>query len=303
MTKLLLGAFLVFAAWAGDVDTAPLLPYKAVADWAKLPPGWNFGETSGVDVAPDGSIWVFNRGLHPVMQFAPDGRMLQAWNEVPVTSSHGLRVDPQGNVWLVDVAGHTVSKYTPNGRVLMVITQPGKSPGDNDSKYAFNRPTSLAFSPAGGFYVTDGYVNSRVIQYSSEGDYIRHWGTKGKGDGQFDLVHDVVLDKQGRLYVADRNNSRVQIFTPDGKFLGKWEHVGQPWGLAYVAADDAIFLCDGLNNRIVKVSTDGKVLGRLSGFGKVTGRLDFPHHMAVAPDGSIYVAEIKNWRVQKFVRE
>lgn len=304
MAKLVLGALLLaISCFAADVETAPLLPYHVVADWAKLPPGWNLGETSGVSVAPDSTIWVFNRGAHPVLQFSADGRLLQAWNDVPVTTSHGLRVDAQGNVWLVDVKGHAVMKFTPQGRLLMVITQAGKRPGDNDSKYAFNEPTSLAFAPGGGFYVTDGYVNARVIQYSSEGEYIRHWGKKGKADGEFDLVHDVVLDKRGRLYVADRNNSRVQIFDGDGKFLAKWDHVGQPWGLAYVEAEDAIYLCDGLNNRIVKVSADGKIIGRLSGFGKVPGKLDFPHHMAIAPDGSIYVAEIKNWRVQKFVRE
>lgn len=303
MKSLLLGILLAIAGWAADVDSAPLLPYRVVADWAKLPPGWNFGETSGVSVAPDGTIWVFNRGAHPVLAFAADGRLLQAWNEVPVTTAHGIRVDPQGNVWLVDVKGHAVMEFTPQGRLLMVITNAGKRPGDNDSHYAFNEPTSIAFSPGGGFYVSDGYVNARVVQYGAGGEYIRHWGRKGKADSEFDLVHDVVLDRRGRLYVADRNNSRVQIFDGNGKFLAKWDHVGQPWGLAYNEAEDAIYLCDGLNNRIVKVSTDGRVLGRLSSFGKAPGKLDFPHHIAVGPDGSIYVAEIKNWRVQKFARE
>ena len=303
MKKLVLGALFVFCSLAADIDTAPLLPYQAVPDWPKLPAGWNFGETSGVDVAPDGSIWVFNRGPHPVMQFSPDGRMLQAWSEVPITSSHGLRVDKDSNVWLIDVKGHAVMKFTSAGKLLMVITQAGKRPGDNDSQYSFNEPTSVAFRPDGGFYVTDGYINARVIQYTKDGEYVRHWGQKGKGDGEFDLVHDAVLDKTGRIYVADRNNSRLQIFNADGKFLTKWTNVGTPWGLAYVAAEEAIYMCDGVNNRILKVSTDGKILGRLSGFGKVPGKLDFPHHMAVGPDGSIYVAEIKNWRVQKFARQ
>jgi DNA-binding beta-propeller fold protein YncE len=302
LSSLLAPGLLIPGLRAADLSSAPKLPHKLVQGWAKLPDGWNFGETSGVDVDKDGNVWVFNRGPHPVIQFDKSGRMLQAWEEVPVTTSHGLRVDPDGNVWLVDVKGHAVMKFSRDGRLQMVITNAGKRPGDNGSRYAFNEPTSVAFRPNGDFLVSDGYVNARVIQFTKAGEYVRHWGKKGTGDGEFDLVHDVVLDSRGRVYVADRNNARIQVFDADGRFLAKWTHAGAPWGLAYAAGENALYMCDGEANRVVKLNLDGQVLGVLGGFGKAPGLFDFAHHMAVDSEGSIYVAEIKNWRVQKFAK-
>jgi len=126
----------------------------------------------------------------------------------------------------------------------------GGAAGDNNTKDGFNRPTNLIFAPNGDFFVSDGYVNSRVVKYNKDGEYLTHWGKKGTGDGEFDLVHDVALDSDGRLYVADRTNQRVQIFDKNGKFLGKWTDAGAPWGLYYVKRDNAIYMCDGVNNRI-----------------------------------------------------
>lgn len=303
MIRLILAGLVVFCAFGADINSAPALPHKLVRDWAKLPAGWNFGECAGVDVAKDGSVWVFNRGPHPVIQFDKSGKMLQAWTEVPVVRPHGIGVDPSGDVWLVDQAGHSVMKFSPQGKLQLVIAQPGRRPGENnDAKYGFNEPTGIAFTPKGDFFVSDGYVNSRVIHFDSQGEYLGHWGKKGTSDGEFNLVHDVTLDNKGRVYVADRANSRVQVFDGDGKFVAKWTDAGQPWGLHYAAAEDCIYMCDGLNNRIVKLSTKGEILGTLASFGKAPGKLDFAHHISVDADGSIYVVEIKNWRVQKFAR-
>ena len=143
-------------------------------------------------------------------------------------------------------------------------------------------------------------MNSRVVKFGPNGQYLTHWGKKGTGDGEFNLVHDVVLDKAGRVYVADRTNERVQIFDGNGKFLGKWTNIGAPWGLDYVAREDAIYMCDGKNNRIVKLNLEGQILGTLGSFGKLPGELDYAHSIAVDSSGAIYVVEIKNWRVQKF---
>jgi tripartite motif-containing protein 71 len=145
-------------------------------------------------------------------------------------------------------------------------------------------------------------VNSRVIKFNKDGEYLTHWGHKGTGDGEFDLVHDVALDSQGRVYVGDRSNKRVQIFDQAGKFLGKWTDVGSPFGLYYVRSENALYLCDGANNRIVKLNLDGQVVGVLSSYGKTPGKLDVAHYLAVDSTGAIYVAEIKNWRVQKFAK-
>ena len=162
----------------------------------------------------------------------------------------------------------------------------------------------MAFRPNGNFYVSDGYVNSRVIEFNSQGEYVRHWGRKGTGDGEFDLVHDVVLDSKQRVYVADRRNERIQIFDESGKFLGKWTGIGAPWGLTYVAKEEAIYMCDGKYNRILKLNLEGQVLGVLSSWGKAPGKIDFAHSIAADPsDGSLYTVEIKNWRVQKWVHQ
>lgn len=285
-----------------ELKSGPSLPYRVVMDWAQLPKGWNFGECSGVAIDRDDNVWVFNRGAHPVIEFNKSGQMLQSWTEVPVTTAHGLRVDRDGNIWTVDVAAHRVMKFTPGGHLLMIIGQVAGSPGTNDTKDGFNRPTNLAFAPNGDFFVSDGYVNSRVVRFNKDGQYITQWGQKGTGDGEFNLVHDITLDSQGRIYVADRNNQRVQVFDQNGKFLSKWTDVGAPWGLDYVARENAIYMCDGVNNRIVKLNLDGQILGVLSSYGKVQGKLDFPHSIAVDSEGAIYVAEIKNWRVQKFIK-
>jgi DNA-binding beta-propeller fold protein YncE len=302
--KIYLVALALFAAILalGQSATAPALPHHLVKDWAKLPEGWNFGECSGVALDKNDNVWVYNRGPHPVIEFDKNGRMLRAWNEVPVKSSHGIRVDASGNLWLIDVAGHKVLTMSPEGRVLMMIGGVGDAPGDNDSKEAFNRPTNIAFAPNGDFLVSDGYVNSRVAKFSAGGDYLTQWGHKGTGDGEFNLVHDIVLDSKGRVYVADRSNNRVQIFDLDGKFLGKWEKAGTPWGLDYVARENAIYMCDGVNDRVVKVNMEGQIIGTLGSHGKAPGKFDFPHSIAVDSTGAIYVAEIKNWRVQKFVQ-
>ncbi|MGH9719406.1 MAG: peptidyl-alpha-hydroxyglycine alpha-amidating lyase family protein [Bryobacteraceae bacterium] len=287
----------VSIAPAAELKSGPPLPHQLVKDWPKLPPGWNFGECSGVSVDKDDHVWVFNRGLHPVMEFDRDGKFIQGWPEVVVKSSHGIKVDDEGNVWGIDVKGHLVVKYTRQGRVQMVL---GRSPGNNDSKYEFNEPTGIAFTPGGEFYVSDGYVNSRVIKFNRDGEYLTHWGKKGAADGEFNLSHDVALDGRGRVYVADRTNERVQVFDANGKFLSKWTGLGAPWGLAYSRRDNSIFMADGLNNRVLKLNLDGQILGVLGSFGKAPGKFDFAHHIAVDSAGAVYVAEIKNWRVQKF---
>jgi DNA-binding beta-propeller fold protein YncE len=296
-------AALTIAASSGSAElkSGPLLPQKLVKNWAKLPPGWNFGECAGVSVDKDDNVWVYNRGKHPVIEFDKDGNVMQSWGEDIMTSPHGIKVDGEGNVWTVDRMGEVVFKLTPLGRVLMTIGRVGY-PLENDSKDGFHDPTAITFAPNGDMYISDGYVNSRVIKFNRYGDYLLHWGKKGTGDGEFNLPHDVALDTQGRVYVADRGNQRVQIFDGNGKFLGKWTDVGTPWGFHYAPRENVLYMCDASNSRVVKLSLDGQVLGVLGGPGRVQGKFGpaGPHHMAVDSTGAIYVVEIQNRWVQKF---
>jgi len=295
-----LAALWLVSPLSAQLKSGPPLPHKLVKDWAQLPKGWNFGECSGVAVDRQDNVWVFNRGAHPVIVFDKKGQMLQSWGDGLIKSSHGIRVDDEGNVWAVDVKGHVLLKFNPAGKLQMILGNRQGTAGTNDSKDAFNEPTGISFGKNGDLYIADGYLNSRVIQFNRDGEYLAHWGRKGKADGEFDLVHDVTVDARGRVYVADRTNQRVQIFDPTGKYLGKWTDLGAPWGLQYAERENAIYMCDGLNNRVVKLNLDGEILGVLGSYGKIQGKFDFAHNIAVDSEGSIYVAEIKNWRVQKF---
>ena len=289
------------------LEGGPELPYVVDPNWPRLPKGYNFGECSGVDIDKAGNVWVFNRGHWPVMQFDRAGNLLQAWSTdtCHFVSPHGIRVGPDGNLWLVDVNGHLVFKYSTDGRILMILGNRQGTPGNNESQDGFNRPTNVAFRSNGNIYISDGYVNSRVVEYTADGLYVGQWGKPGlDANGAFHLVHDVVVGEDGRVYVADRSNERVQVFDADGKFITKWTGIGAPWGLCYVAAEKAIYMCDGKYARIIKLSLDGKVLGTLGSYGRTQGKLDFVHSITVDPsDGSIYTVEIKNWRVQKWIRQ
>jgi DNA-binding beta-propeller fold protein YncE len=286
---------------ADDIKSGPPLPHRLVKNWAKLPPGWNFGECSSVSIDKDDNVWLYNRGKHPVIEFDSDGNVLQAWGEDIMAGPHGIKVDAEGHIWTVDRTGQVVFKLTPLGRVIMTIGRVGYPLG-NDSKDGFHDPTAIAFAPNGDMYISDGYVNSRVVKFNRNGDYVLHWGKKGTGDGEFDLPHDVALDSRGRVYVADRGNKRVQIFDGNGKFLGKWTDVGTPWGFHYVARENVLYMCDASNSRIVKLSLDGRILGVLGSFGRVQGKFGpaGPHHIAVDSSGAVYVAEIQNRWIQKF---
>lgn len=278
------------------------LPYRVVPGWARLPQGMTLGECSGVAVDAQDHVWIFNRGKSPVVELDRDGKFVQAWDGVRVGASHALRIAPDGTLWGVDVKQNQVVQYERNGRVRKVLGDPAGKPGDNESRAAFNQPTSIAFGANGSLFVTDGYVNSRVVQFDRSGKYVRQWGTKGAGDGQFDIVHDITIDARGLLYIADRNNQRIQIFNQQGKFLGKWTGLGAPWGLHYVKGEDSIYMCDGLNNRLLQLDAKGRVLGALGRTGAAPGQFDLAHYLAVDSTGAIYVAEIKNRRVQKFVK-
>ncbi len=274
----------------------PALPHKVDPDWPKLPAGWTFQETPGVAVDSREHVYVLHRGEHPIMEFDREGKFVRSWGDGVFLRAHGLKVDPEGNLWVVDDGGHTVMKMDAAGRVRMILGRKGQSGETHEN---FNRPTDVAFAPNGDFYVSDGYGNSRVVKFSKDGRFLKAWGKKGTAEGEFNTPHAVAVDRQGRVYVGDRENRRLQVFDAEGKFLAQWKHVGSPWGL-FLTADQSLYLCDGYANRVLKLSLDGNVLGTTAGPGKLAGQLDFAHHLAVGPSGSIYVAEIKNWRAQKF---
>lgn len=298
----------------GAQSGAPKMNLRPVAHWPQLPAAWNFRETPGIAVDARQHVFVIHRGEHPIMEFDPVGKFVRAFGDGLFDRSHSVRFDPQGNLWAVDDGSHVVMKFDAEGHVRMVFGRyrkagdsvPPPHPGPRGLRdtdvLLFNRPTDIAFAPNGDFYVTDGYGNSRVVKFSGSGRFLKTWGTKGRGKGQFDTPHSIAVDRQGRVYVADRENYRIQIFNPEGEFLQEWTHVGAPWGL-YLTPQQILYIVDGYNNRVLKLDLEGKILGTYGAPGRLSGEFSYVHNVSVGTDGAVYTAEILNWRPQKFLPE
>ncbi|MCL5745557.1 MAG: peptidyl-alpha-hydroxyglycine alpha-amidating lyase family protein [Acidobacteria bacterium] len=296
---------------AASLCAQPALQLKVVPGWFQLPAGWSFGEMAAVAVDARQHVFVVHRGAHPVIEFDEKGMFVRAFGEGLFDRAHSARFDPQGNLWIVDDAAHVVLRFDSQMHVNMVLgrhRKPGSSvpPAKQGPRGArdedilkFDRPTDVAFSTAGDIYVSDGYGNSRIVKFTKDGEFVRTWGTRGTGPGQFDTPHSVAVDRQGRVYVGDRENYRIQVFDANGEFLRQWTHVGSPWGL-YIAPDQSLYMCDGYNNRVLKLSLDGKVLGAYGTMGKLPGQFTYAHNLTVASDGAVYTAEVLNWRPQRF---
>lgn len=269
--------------------------YRPVAGWPQLPPAVELGPVSAVATDAKDRVYVAHRGRHPVLVFARDGTFLRSWGDDHIKTAHGLRVAPDGGVWVTDIGNHLVMKFDPDGKLLLALGEKGRA-GDKFGQ--FDRPTDVAVSPTGEFYVTDGYGNARVLKYDRTGKLLAQWGTKGTGESQFDLPHAVCLDAKGRVYVGDRENNRVQVFDAGGKFLAQWKQSGAPYGL--FLAGDRLFVADGRAGWVRVLGPDGKPGGRLGEKGTAAGQFQMPHMLCIDSHGDVYVAEVTNKRVQKF---
>src|SRR5262249_48160929 len=214
-----------------------------------------------------------------------------------VKTAHGLRVDRDDNVWITDISNHLVTKFDSKGKVLLTL---GKKDQPGDGPDQFNKPTDTAVAANGDIYVSDGYGNSRVVKFTKEGKYLKEWGKKGTGEAEFNLPHVVFLDTKGRVHVGDRENNRVQIFDPDGKYLGQWKESGAPYGLFLTTAGRAL-IADGRGSEVRVLDAQGKLLGRWGEKGKELGQFSAPHWVCADAQGAVYVAETGGNRVQKFV--
>lgn len=299
MRSVLLAACLVavppLAIQSADAPGATVPDYRLVAGWPALPKDVELGPVSAVATDAKDRVYVAHRGKNPILVFDRDGAFLRGWGHESIKTPHGLRVDHDGNLWLTDIGHHLVLKFDPDGRLLLTLGVKGE-PGTDVAH--FDRPTDVAVRKDGSFYVTDGYGNSRVMLFSKDGRLIRQWGTKGKGNSEFNLPHAVVLDDQGRVYVGDRENNRVQVFDGEGKFLAVWNASGAPYGL--FRHGDRTLVADGVANWVRILDADGKAIGRFGEKGTGPGRFQLPHMLCVDSQGSVYVAEVTGKRIQKF---
>lgn len=287
-------------AGAWDPPPSPLLRYIADSRWGQdgLPPGGWFGRVSAVVQAADGRIVVYHRGpaIPPVVLFDPDGRAVSSW-DANIGLPHGMRVDRDGHLWLTDCGRHRVLKTTVDGEVLLELGTPDVSGADERTFYM---PTDVAFGADGSIYVSDGYGNSRVVQLDPAGGFIRAWGRRGNGPGEFDTPHSVAVAPDGRVLVSDRHNHRIQIFDRDGTWRADWRHLGATQCLTFGPGGD---LWAMTHRSIDEILTFDSLAGRLlrldPATGEVIGWLPTPGHMMhEASDGTLWVASLSGTVIQ-----
>jgi DNA-binding beta-propeller fold protein YncE len=333
-------------------QSVPQIPFDSVPDFFKLPAGMNFGEVPGVAVDSKGHIYVFTRSnsangpaygpaAAQLLEFGPKGDFLReigkglyAWSE-----AHSVRIDKDDNIWAIDKGSDMIIKFNQAGRVVWTFGR-RKEAADEGAKPwehvnpplppidgLFRQPTDVAWDSEGNFYITDGYVNSRVAKYDKNGDWVKSWGEPGTGPGQFHLPHAIVADRNNNLYVGDRTNRRIQVFDTEGKFLRmftidvppdpKTRAVNGPTPTgerlaAVIGAPNSICITPGPNQvlfvgestfpgRIFKVSLEGKVLGVIGRSGRNLGQFSGAHQLACPSENEVYAAETSNWRVQKLI--
>jgi DNA-binding beta-propeller fold protein YncE len=278
--------------------------YEELAQWAKLPSGLGFTEVIDIAVDDQDRVYLFCRGEHPVLVLEASGRFVVAWGEDLFTRPHGISIGPDGSLFCADDAGQCIRRCSPSGQLLETIGTPGMG-APKLSGLPFDRPTKVAFDlQTGERYVADGYGNARVHKYSAEGQYLFSWGDYGTDPGQFNLVHSIATDTQGRVYVADRENHRIQVFDHKGCYLSQWNNLHRPCGL-HIAGDLAYVgqLPTGMGvnasypNLGACVSIhdlSGRRLVRLGDVvvGEGPGQFTAPHGLAVDSNGDIYVAEV-----------
>jgi sugar lactone lactonase YvrE len=306
-------------------------PYRAVENWAKLPDGRKWGQTISVDIDRDGkSIWVFERcggttcdgsDVAPILKIDPSGNVAKGFGAGMFVFPHGLKVDRDGNIWVTDGRGkggkgHQVFKLSPEGKVLMTL---GKAGVSGDGPDAFNSPSDILIAPNGDIFVADGHggdTNARVVKLSKDGTFIKAWGKKGAGPGEFNVPHRLAMDSSGRLFVADRSNSRIQIFDQDGKFLAEWKQFGRPSGV-FIDKNDVIYVADSESNNTqnpgfkrglrIGSAKDGKVTALIpdpepakEGSGPGTGSA--AEGVAADAEGNVYGAEVDARKLMRYVK-
>ena len=288
-------------------ETAPALDYAVAPAAVTLPEGVTMGATASVAFDPNGHLWVLTRGDKTFFEFDAKGTFIRAFGDRLFTRSHGLRIDRDGNLWATDVGGHVVVKLDRDGKVLLTLGVKGEAGEWNEAggSRKLNQPNDVAIAANGDVFVVQGHTpgpngDARVLKFDKDGKFIASWGGKGNAPGQFQVAHGVAIDAQGLLWVADRENQRVQLFRQDGTFVRAIAYKGLPCHLDI--GREHIYMVNGFAGQVLQLDLDGKVLAALGRPGTGPGEFGEAHMIAVSPNEEIYVADSVNAALVKFVK-
>jgi len=327
----------------------PEIPYDSAPNVLKLPPDLYLGEVSGVAVNSKKHIFVFSRGnttgpaygatAAQLLEFGPDGKYIReiGKNLYAWSYAHAVRIDANDNIWAIDKGSDMIVRFNPEGRVTMLFGRKKEASDDAGPwKHVtpplpavdgqFRQPTDVTWNPQGDIFISDGYINARIAKYDKNGDWVKQWGEHGSKPGEFNTPHSIAADSNGNIYVADRGNRRIQVFSSDGTFLREisidvpmppdahpWmgnqpsadaaaKQNGAPWAICITPGPTQyLYSSDAFPGRIYKLSLDGQVLGVLGRSGRQSKQFGWIHEIACPSENEIYVAELLNWRVQKLL--
>ncbi len=320
-------------------------PYRTIEGWAKMPAGRTWGSTSAVGIDNDGvSVWVAERcaqnscvgsDLDPILKFDSTGTLVKSFGRGLINWPHGLFVDHENNIWVVDgrdntparapgateapaapanVTGHQVHKFSSDGTLLMSL---GTKGGGRDSLF-FWQPNAVYVTPQGTIFVVEGHssnatANARVLKFDASGKLLTRWGTKGTGPSEFDQPHALAMDSQGRLFVADRGNDRIQIFMQDGRLLDTWYQFSRNSGI-WIAPGDTLYAADSESGSIdpsrptwkrgirIGSAKDGSVWSFIPDPVEQTRNTSAAEGVAVDARGNVYGAEVGPRAFKKYVK-
>lgn len=322
MTALL--ATLCTAVTWGQAPSLPN-PYAAgIQNWAKLPDGRTWGAASAISIDSHGNIWVLERcggnscagrTDDPILEFDPSGKFVKSFGGGLFVFPHGIFVDGRDNVWATDAdgkdgKGHQVFEFSPAGKLLMQLGKAGVAGATDDT---FNKPSGVVVSPSGDIFVADGHggdSNARIVKFSKDGKFLKAWGSKGNGPGEFGGLHAISMDSKGRVFVADRENNRIEVFDGDGTFVAEWTQFSKPSGI-YIDRNDVIYVADDTSTARTRPDWPRGVRIGSAKDGKVTTFIpdpdQDPKHAGTGPEsvvadhnGNVYSAEVGRKMVIKY---
>jgi sugar lactone lactonase YvrE len=288
-------------------ETAPPLDYVPVANPVTLPAGTTMGATAAVAFDARGHLYVLARGTTSFFEFDPSGAYVRSFGDAMVRA-HGLRIDREGNLWATDVGAHTVMKFSAKGDLLMTLGVKGQAGAWDEAsgERKFNQPNDIAIGANGDIFVVQGHTpgargDARVLKFDKTGKFIKQWGGKGKGPGQFDVAHGIAIDAKGLLWVMDRENQRIEVFDTDGKFVREMKYAGLPCSIDI--GRQYVYMVNGFAGQLLRMDLDGKVLAATGKPGTALGEFGEAHFIAVSPKDELFVADSVNGALVKFVKK